>query len=121
MKHAIQLCVSHPAHRLFIILALLASATYAQSADEGIASRTAKIDGFQLHYLSAGHGPAVILLHGYAETSRMWRPIMPLLAEKFTVIAPDLPGIGDSAIPTNGIDMKTSAMRIHALVRSCAR
>src|SRR5438132_3677133 len=48
----------------------------------------------------------------------MWRPIIPLLAEKFTVIAPDLPGIGDSAIPANGLDMKTSATRIHALARS---
>jgi len=48
----------------------------------------------------------------------MWRPIIPLLAEKFTVIAPDLPGIGDSAIPPNGLDMKTSASRIHALARS---
>ena len=38
----------------------------------------------------------MILLHGYAETSRMWRPIIPVLAERFTVIAPDLPGIGDS-------------------------
>ena len=62
-------------------------------------SRDAKIDNVQLHYLTAGQGPAVILLHGYAETSRMWRPIIPLLAEKFTVIAPDLPGIGDSSIP----------------------
>ncbi|MDB6147154.1 MAG: Alpha/beta hydrolase, partial [Spartobacteria bacterium] len=44
--------------------------------------------------------------------------IIPLLAQKFTVIAPDLPGIGDSAIPAKGIDMKTSATRIHALVRS---
>jgi hypothetical protein len=41
--------------------------------------------------LSAGHGPPLILLHGYAETSRMWKPIMPLLSERFTVIAPDLP------------------------------
>src|SRR5204863_520816 len=64
-----------------------------------------------------GHGPAVILLHGYAETSRMWRPIIPLLAEKFTVIAPDLPGIGESSIPTDKIDMLSAANRIHALVR----
>ncbi len=83
-----------------------------------IASRTAKIDNVELHYLTAGSGPAVILLHGYAETSRMWRPIIPLLAEKFTVIAPDLPGIGDSSIPADKIDMITSASRIHALVRS---
>jgi pimeloyl-ACP methyl ester carboxylesterase len=118
MKHAIDVCRSHAARRLFFIAALLAGATAAQAAEETIASRIAETDGVQLHYLSAGHGPAVILLHGYAETSRMWRPIIPLLAEKFTVIAPDLPGIGDSAIPANGIDMKTSAVRIHALVRS---
>ena len=46
--------------------------------------------------MTAGHGTPVILLHGFAETSRMWRPIVPVLAERFTVIAPDLPGIGDS-------------------------
>jgi pimeloyl-ACP methyl ester carboxylesterase len=48
----------------------------------------------------------------------MWRPIMPRLAERFTVIAPDLPGIGDSAIPAEGMDMKTAAIRIHDLARS---
>src|SRR5262249_41831263 len=63
-------------------------------------------------------GPAVVLLHGYAETSRMWRPLIPLLAGRFTVIAPDLPGIGDSEIPKDGLDMKTAAIRMHALVRS---
>src|SRR6266852_1022559 len=90
-------------------------------ADAGaniIASRTAEVEGIKLHYLTAGQGPAVILLHGYAETSRMWTPILPLLAERFTVIAPDLPGIGDSAIPADGLDMKTAAIRIHALARS---
>ncbi len=86
--------------------------------DKTIASRTADIEGVKLHYLAAGHGPGVILLHGYTQTSRMWRPVMPLLAEKFTVIAPDLPGIGDSTIPESGIDMKTSAARIHALADS---
>ena len=71
-----------------------------------------------MHYLTSGHGPAVILLHGYTQTSRMWRPIIPKLAGKFTVIAPDLPGIGDSGIPKDGLDMKNAAMRIHALVKS---
>jgi len=87
-------------------------------AEPPIDSRTAKIDHVDLHYLTAGHGPALILLHGYAETSRMWRPIIPLLAQKFTVIAPDLPGIGESSIPTEKIDMLSAANRIHALVRS---
>jgi len=70
----------------------LAAATYAQATDKTIASRTAAIDGVKLHYFTAGHGPTVILLHGYAESAPMWKPIMPLLAERFTVIAPDLPG-----------------------------
>src|SRR5437879_1326537 len=90
---------------------------HAQDANT-ISSRTAEVGGLTLHYLTAGHGPAAILLHGYTQTSRMWRPIMPRLAEKFTVIAPDLPGIGDSSIPKDGLDMKTAAIRIHALAKS---
>jgi pimeloyl-ACP methyl ester carboxylesterase len=88
------------------------------AAGNAISSRTADVAGLKLHYLTAGHGPAVILLHGYAETSLMWRPIMPQLGERFTVIAPDLPGIGDSGIPADGLDMKSAAIRMHALVRS---
>ena len=83
-----------------------------------IASKMADVDGVTLHYLTAGHGETLILLHGYAETSRMWRPVIPLFADRFTVIAPDLPGIGDSAIPKSGLDMKTSAVRIHALAKA---
>jgi pimeloyl-ACP methyl ester carboxylesterase len=60
----------------------------------------------------------VILLHGYAETSRMWRPLIPKLADRFTVIAPDLPGIGDSDIPAQGLDMKSAATTIHALAKA---
>jgi pimeloyl-ACP methyl ester carboxylesterase len=48
----------------------------------------------------------------------MWTPRLPLLGEKFTVIVPDLPGVGDSSIPANGLDVKTAAIRIHALVHS---
>jgi len=87
-------------------------------AGEAIVSRDAKIGDVQLHYLTAGNAPAaVILLHGFAETSRMWRPIIPKLAEKFTVIAPDLPGIGDSSIPAK-TGMLIAAQQIHELARS---
>ena len=72
----------------------------------------------KLHYLLSGRGPYVILLHGYTQTSHVWRPLIPKLADKFTIIAPDLPGIGDSAIPKDGLDMKTAAIRIHALAMS---
>ena len=83
-----------------------------------IESKFATVDGIKFHYLTAGHGDAVILLHGYTQTSRMWRPLIPKLTDKFTVIAPDLPGIGESGIPKDGLDMKTAAIRIHALVKS---
>ncbi len=105
----------------FAILFLSASlpgVMYAADADGAINSRTADVEGVKLHYLTAGHGPAVILLHGYTQTSRMWKPLIPLLAEQFTVIAPDLPGIGDSEIPADGLDMKTAAIRIHTLAKS---
>ncbi|MGA7928978.1 MAG: alpha/beta hydrolase [Candidatus Sulfotelmatobacter sp.] len=91
---------------------------YADAQDETIVSHTAEIDGAKLHYMTAGHGTPLILLHGYAETSLMWKPIIPVLAERFTVIAPDLPGIGDSDIPTDGLDMKNAAVRIHDLAKS---
>jgi pimeloyl-ACP methyl ester carboxylesterase len=92
--------------------------TKAYAADEAIASRSANIDGANIHYMTAGHGTALILLHGYAETSLMWKPIIPALAQRFTVIAPDLPGIGDSDIPSSGLDMKSAAIRIHDLAKS---
>jgi pimeloyl-ACP methyl ester carboxylesterase len=101
-----------------LILFAAATSTRAAAQAEAIASRTSQVNGVELHYLTAGHGPAVILLHGYTQTSRMWRPIIPLLAAKFTVIAPDLPGIGDSAIPADGLDMKNAAIRVHALAKS---
>ena len=87
----------------------LAAHAGAEAPTEPITSRSADVGGLEIHYLTAGKGPALVLLHGYAETSRMWRPIIPVLAEKFTVIAPDLPGIGDSSIPTGDVDMKTAA------------
>jgi pimeloyl-ACP methyl ester carboxylesterase len=103
----------------FAFLLVIALSGAAQAASENaILSRSANIEGVQFHYLTAGKGPAVILLHGYTQTSRMWRPLIPLLATKFLVIAPDLPGIGDSSIPADGLDMKTSALRVHALAKS---
>ncbi len=101
----------------FLILLGFFPNAYADTPDS-IAARTVQVNGIKLHYLTAGHGPALILLHGYAETSLMWRPIMPALAARFTVIAPDLPGIGDSDIPAKGLDMKNAAIQIHDLAKS---
>jgi pimeloyl-ACP methyl ester carboxylesterase len=99
-------------------LAGLAGTAQAQGTGPAFASHTAQIDGSGIYYRMAGTGPALILLHGYAQTSRMWNGIMPELAKRFTVIVPDLPGIGQSDIPATGLDMTTAAKRIHLLVRS---
>ena len=101
-----------------LFLTASSSKVYGETTDKTIASRTAEIDGVKVHYMTEGHGTPLILLHGYAETSLMWKPIIPALAERFTVIAPDLPGIGDSDIPADGLDMKSAAIRIHDLARS---
>ena len=60
----------------------------------------------------------MLLLHGYAQTSHMWRPLIPELAKTHTVIAPDLRGFGASAKPEGGYDKKTMAEDIHALAAS---
>ena len=102
-----------------VLVALMASTpAYAKPADSTFVSRTANVGGTTIFYRTGGHGPTVILLHGYAETSRMWNPILPALAERFTVIVPDLPGIGESGIPASGLDMKSAAVAIHDLARS---
>ena len=83
-----------------------------------IESRFAKVNGVRLHYLAAGQGEPVILLHGYAQTSHMWRPLIAELAKTRTVIAPDLRGFGKSAKPAGGYDKKSMARDIHALAAS---
>jgi pimeloyl-ACP methyl ester carboxylesterase len=98
-----------------IVLALTANTTVQAQSRIGIEDRFADVNGVRLHYLSAGKGDPVILVHGYAETSRMWRPLIVELAKTHTVIAPDLRGFGQSSIPSGGYDKKTMAQDIHAL------
>lgn len=87
----------------------------AQSAPQG---RSADVNGVKLNYLIAGKGDPIVLLHGYAETSHMWRPLFPGLVNTHTVIAPDLRGFGKSSAPEGGYTKKQMAQDIHALVKS---
>jgi pimeloyl-ACP methyl ester carboxylesterase len=80
--------------------------------------RFANVNGVKLHYLTAGKGEPVILLHGYAQNSHMWRPLMVELAKSRLVIAPDLRGFGQSSKPADGYDKKTMAQDVHALAAS---
>lgn len=81
-------------------------------------SRFATVDETRIHYLVAGKGEPIILLHGYAQNSHMWRPLIPELAKTNLVIAPDLRGFGQSAKPLQGYDKVTMARDIHALAVS---
>jgi haloacetate dehalogenase len=79
--------------------------------------RMATANGIRIHYLLDGDGPPLVLLHGWPQTSYMWRLVMPLLAERHTVVAPDLRGYGQSDAPRSGYDKRTMAEDIRSLVR----
>src|SRR5438128_1029332 len=85
---------------------------------QAIQSKFADVNGVKLHYLVAGKGDPVVLLHGFAQTSHMWRPLMVELASTHTLIAPDLRGAGQSSTPADGYTKAAMAHDIHALVRS---
>jgi len=69
-----------------------------------------------VHYLEAGQGEPLVLLHGIPQTSYEWRHVIPLLSDRFRIIAPDLRGLGDSSRPAGGYDKKTVAADVWRLV-----
>ena len=80
-------------------------------------SRKAKVaDGIFLHYVTGGRGAPIVLLHGFPQSWYMWRKVMLPLAERFTVIAPDLRGCGDSDKTVGPFDGWTLAGDVHALL-----
>src|SRR5438128_12509715 len=80
---------------LFVLVVLSPPPLLAQT----VHSRFATVNGVRLHYLEAGTGSPIILLHGFGETSHMWLPLIPKLAVNHRVIAPDLRGSGQSGVP----------------------
>lgn len=77
----------------------------------------AEVNGIRLYYRKAGSGDPVVLLHGFPETSYAWRKVIPALAERYTVIAPDLRGCGASDRPETGYDKRTVAEDVRQLVQ----
>jgi haloacetate dehalogenase len=80
----------------------------------GFKKLTKKTSGATINFVTAGSGPPVLLLHGYPETHVMWRKVAPQLAKKFTVVASDLRGYGDSSKPGGGGDHGAYAKRAMA-------
>jgi pimeloyl-ACP methyl ester carboxylesterase len=85
--------------------------------DRTFSHHMAEVNGVKLHFVSGGIGEAVVLLHGFPQTWYEWHRIMPALAERYTVIAPDLRGMGASSKPTSGYDNQTVAEDIYQLIR----
>jgi len=93
------------------LLAMLAMPALAQVQPfpPGFKSETISTNGTRIFVRVGGHGPAVVLLHGYGETGDMWAPLAAKLAHDHTVIVPDLRGMGLSSHPAGGYDKKTQA------------
>jgi pimeloyl-ACP methyl ester carboxylesterase len=77
----------------------------------------AEIKDVTLHYVTAGQGDTVVLLHGIPQSSHEWRYVIPRLTTRYSVVAPDLRGLGDSSRPVTGYDKKTIADDIWRLLR----
>jgi pimeloyl-ACP methyl ester carboxylesterase len=86
------------------------------SEEAKFAHHTIALEGVSLHYVIAGKGDPVVLLHGWPQTWYEWRRIMPTLAQRYTVIAPDMRGLGDSSRPATGYDKQSIAADIRRLV-----
>lgn len=113
-RQSSRLCVQ--ALRLLVLSSVLAVALGGAAFAQPVQSRFADVDGVRLHYLIAGKGEPVLLLHGFAQTSHMWRPLIAKLAATNTVIAPDLRGFGTSGAPAGGYTKAAMARDVHALM-----
>jgi haloacetate dehalogenase len=80
------------------------------------AHHTVEANGIKQHYIEAGDGPPVILLHGFPETAYAWRKQVPALAARHRLIIPDLRGYGETDKPAAGYDKRTMAADILALM-----
>ena len=87
-----------------------------KTEDGTVQHHHADLGDVRLHYVTAGSGFPVVLLHGWPQSWYEWRHVIPGLAERFQVIAPDLRGLGDSSKPADGYDKKTVGGDIWRLV-----
>ncbi len=76
------------------------------------------INGFRMHYVTTGAGYPLVFLHGWPQTWYEWRKVIPPLSERFSIIALDLRGLGDSEKPLTGYDKRTLADDVYQLLRS---
>lgn len=99
-----------------VLLTACSNGTAAVTLDGRFRSGMESVNGTRLHYVMGGQGTPVVLLHGFPETWRAWRKVMPSLAADHTVVAVDLRGAGQSALEKSGYDKETLAADVHQLV-----
>jgi pimeloyl-ACP methyl ester carboxylesterase len=87
------------------------------SPPAGFKHQYATVNGVKIHYVIGGKGEPLLLVHGFGQNWYMWNRLMPELSKHFTVIAPDLRGVGESGKPVGGYDKKTMAVDLHELMK----
>ncbi|MEZ5827568.1 MAG: alpha/beta hydrolase [Hyphomicrobiales bacterium] len=107
---------------VLFLLGLALSLAFAGSAPAaplpaGAESKFAEVNGIRMHYVQMGEGPLLVLLHGWPQTWYEWAELMPALAEHFTVVAPDLRGVGKTERTENGYDKQTLSKDVAALIK----
>lgn len=100
----------HAAAAILAILVATPALAQVQPFPPGFIERDVVTNGTTIHVRAGGHGPAVLLLHGYGETGDMWAPLAADLAREHLVIVPDLRGMGLSSKPAGGYDKSTQAV-----------
>lgn len=81
---------------------------------DGFVTEQIETHGTTINLVRGGHGDPVLLLHGYPETHVCWHRVAPILAERFTVVCPDLRGFGDSAKPPSDAEHLAYSKRVMA-------
>lgn len=102
---------------LVVTLAAACSTPPPAGSIPGVEHGSVAVDGGTIHYTRTGSGPPLILLHGWPQTWWSWHKTMPELGRSHTVIALDLPGLGDSSAPTGGYNKASTARRVRQTVQ----
>src|SRR3569833_1326222 len=102
---------------LTVLIQTAAAVTPPAAPPSNFKSLYAMVNGVRLHYVTGGKGEPLLLVHGFGQNWFMWNRLLPELSKHFTIVAPDLRGLGESGKPAGGYDKKTMAKDLHELMK----
>lgn len=102
---------------LFTVITGNVMATGPANPPSNFKHQYATVNGVKLHYVIGGKGEPLLLMHGFGQNWYMWNRLLPELSKHFTVIAPDMRGVGESGKTKGGYDKKNMAMDMHELIK----